>query len=617
MDAHVADSDRADMLVRWRALIAESARSEDYAVLNRLARRARQLADAPDVAAGLLPVRIGIAASATADLLTPVLELALLQSGLRPTFHVTPYGQVTESLLDPNGALARFKPQITLVLVSSPHLPVQPGLDDSAEAVESKTDGVVQGLLAPCAAFHDRTGSDIIVDNFHPLPWRAAGNAGARRRGDRTSFVRRVNMALAERAPRFVHINDVASLVEFHGLARWFDERYWYLARQPVSFECLPDYCRQLAAIVGAILGRTRKCLVVDLDNTLWGGVIGDDGVGGIEIGEGSAAGEAFKAFQFYLRELKERGVLLAVCSKNDEAIAKSAFLEHPDMVLRLEDFVAFKANWRPKSENIRAMAQELNLGLDAFALVDDNPAERAEVALALPEVAVPEMPDDPAGMLRALDRARLFETTAISSEDRGRTSAYQALRATRESAPDVTDVPAFLQSLGMSAQVEPFRPASFERITQLINKTNQFNLTTPRVVQAEVERLAVDPAVVTCTVRLRDRFADHGLISVAWGRVEEGSLRIEAWLMSCRVLGRGVERLVHNYFLAQARAHGATSLVGEFRPTSRNGLVREHYASLGFTSAARGSRDEWRLPVGAASLAQDVFIAVTDSAAS
>lgn len=604
---------RVDDLLRWRTLLAEACRTDDYAVLTRLNRQARKLVELPDVAATLVPVRIGIVASATADLMLPVLEVSLLQAGLRPVFHVTPYGQVIESLIADDGELARFRPQITLVQIASAHVPVRPALGDPPDVVRAKVDEALRGILGPCEGFRARTGSEIVIDNFHPMPWRAAGNAGARQPGDATTFVRRLNLELADCAPGSVHINDVASLAERHGLDRWFDERYWYLAKQPVSFDCLPHYCRHVASIVGAVLGRSRKCLIVDLDNTLWGGVIGDDGLGGIEVGEGSAAGEAFRALQGYLRELKDRGVLLAVCSKNEEAIAKTPFVEHPDMVLRLDDFVAFKANWQPKSENIRAIAQELNLGLDAFAFLDDNPAERAEVSQALPEVAVPDMPDDPSGMLRALDRARLFETAAVSAEDRDRTAAYHALRASRESASETTDLPAFLRSLDMTADVEPFRQRAFERITQLINKTNQFNLTTPRVVPAEVERLASDPSVVTCTVRLRDRFADHGLISVAWGRVDAGQLRIEAWLMSCRVLGRGVERLVHNYFLDQARAIGLTRVVGEYRPTSRNELVRDHYSSLGFTSDARDGRDEWCLAVESAQPAGEVFIALAN----
>ena len=285
----------------------------------------------------------------------------------------------------------------------------------------------------------------------------------------------------------------------------------------------LPQPGRQSSARSSA---GTKKCLILDLDNTLWGGVIGDDGLAGIQIGEGGAEGEAFKAFQAYVRQLKERGVLLAVCSKNDEAIAKSAFTDHPDMVLKLDDFVVFKANWQPKSENIRAIAQEMDLPLEAFVFVDDNPAERHEVRQALADVTVPELPDDPSGFMRALDGERLFEVVAVTREDLQRTATYHARRQTLEALAGTTDIPAYLASLAMTASVRPFEPVSFDRITQLINKTNQFNLTTPRVVPADVVRLAADPASVTCTVRLKDRFADHGLISVVYGRAHERTAR-------------------------------------------------------------------------------------------
>jgi FkbH-like protein len=500
-----------------------------------------------------------------------------------------------------------FRPQVTVVLTASPHVPGFPALTASRDEVERAVDEVCDALIAPCVAFHERTGAAMVVNNFHPLHGRPAGNFGARLPGDPTQFIRRLNLALSDRAPRSVHIHDVASLAERRGLDAWFDERYWYLAKQPMSFTWAADYCRSLASLVGALLGRTRKCLVLDLDNTLWGGVIGDDGVAGIAIGEGSAVGEAFKAFQQYVLALKQRGVLLAVCSKNDDRIARSAFTDHPEMVLRLDDFVAFKATWRPKSEQLRAIAAEVNLPLDAFVFLDDNPAERAEVARALPEVAVLDLPDDPGGFLRALDAAGLFEVATLTTEDVQRTATYQVRRQSIAAATGTTDVSAYLASLDMIAEVRPFEPLAFERITQLVNKTNQFNLTTPRVVLSEILGLASDPAALTRTVRLRDRFGDHGLISVLYGHVQADRLTIDAWLMSCRVLGRGVERLLLNDVVAAARARGIQEIVGCYRATDRNGLVKGHYAGLGFTrdpdreATGPAGAEWWRLAVAGA----------------
>ena len=586
-----------EALDAWRGWVRDWSAAHDYSTLLRLSRTGEKLAAQMD--AGLVPVRVAVVSSATIDFVLPILKASLLGTGLRPSVFVAPYGQVVTSLLDPDGPLARFQPQVTIIASATAHIPGWPALGASLDEVERHIDEICRSLLEPCATFHERTGSEIVVDNFHAFDWRVAGNLGAKLPGDPTSFVRRLNLALGDRAPRFVHINDVDALAARHGLATWFDERYWHHAKQPVSFACVPDYCRSLASVIGAVFGRTKKCLVLDLDNTLWGGVIGDDGLGGIQIGEGTAEGEAFKAFQLYVKQLRERGVLLAVCSKNDDAIARSAFTDHPEMTLRLDDFVAFKANWQPKSENLRAIAREIDLPLEAFVFADDNAAERHEVSQALPDVTVLDLPDDAAGFIRAIDRERLFEIVALTSEDRRRTDIYHARRQSMEAMSGTTDVAAYLRSLEMKAIVRPFDPVSFERITQLVNKTNQFNLTTPRVVPAEIERLASDPNVVTRTVRLQDRFADHGLISVLFGRVQDETLTITAWLMSCRVLGRGVERFLFNDVLRAAGERGLTEIAGEYRPTDRNMLVKDHYSQLGFTrDGGDACSERWRLRV-------------------
>ena len=584
----------------WRALMRAWSAASDYPSLARISQQADVvLQQHTDIADRFTPLRLGIASSATADFIEPILKTALLALGINPTIHVAPYGQVTSSLLDGGGSLAAFEPQMTLVMHAPLHLAPFPPLTATLSEVERLVEDVCHQILAPCETFHERTRSEVVLTNFHGLPWRATGNLGARLPADATTFMRRLNLALSDRAPRFVHVFDVASLAERVGLESWFDERYWYLAKQPLAFDGIPRFARYLAAWIAGLLGRARKCLIVDLDNTLWGGVVGDEGVSGIQIGEGSAEGEAFKAFQCYLRELKERGVLLAVCSKNDEAVAQQPFLEHPDMVLRLDDFAAFKANWQPKSENIRALARELDLLPDAFVFVDDNPAEREEVAQALPDVAVPDLPDDPSLFVRALDAQRFFESPLLTEEDLRRTTTYQARQRAREGFTDVTDVGPYLASLEMVAAIEPFKATAFERVTQLVNKTNQFNLTTPRLALADVARMASEPARLTRTVRLRDRFADHGLISVLFGRIEARRLLIDAWLMSCRVLGRGVERAIFNELLRGAHRLDLEELVGFYAPTKRNGLVKDHYLGLGFRrDGNHGEWERWRLSV-------------------
>ena len=593
----------------WRALLHDWSSSRDYSTLVRLSRRIEKLACDPGTASRLVPIRLAVLSSATVDFLLPILNAALYAAGFKPTLYVAPYGQVATAMLSDTAPLVQFQPQVTVVFHATPHLPGYPNITDSLTAVTEHVTEVCRSLLHPCVVFHDRTGSEVVINNFHPLPGRAAGNLGAKLPADSTTFIRRLNLALGDCAPVYVHIHDIASLAEHRGLDTWIDLRYWYLAKQPVSFACVSDYCRSLVAVIGAIFGRTKKCLVLDLDNTLWGGTIGDDGLAGIQIGEGTAEGEAFKAFQLYLRRLKQRGVLLAVCSKNDEGIARSAFTDHPDMVLGLDDFVAFKVNWRRKSENIVAIANEINLPLESLVFVDDNPAERDEVARALPNVTVPELPDDPAGFLRWLDREWLFEAATLTGEDFRRTSIYHARRETQQGLADATDIREYLASLQMRATIRPFEPISFDRITQLVNKTNQFNLTTPRLLTAEIERLSADPAALTCSVRLHDRFGDHGLVSVLFGRFDGAHLIVDAWLMSCRVMGRGLEHLLFNHVVAVAQSRGLGAIVGYYKPTDRNILVKDHYLTLGFSlDSEAGGVQQWCLRLEEAK-AFDTFI--------
>jgi FkbH-like protein len=328
----------------------------------------------------------------------------------------------------------------------------------------------------------------------------------------------------------------------------------------------------------------------------LWGGIVGDDGMQGLALGHGSAEGEAFLAFQHYLRRLRERGILLAVCSKNDEAVARAAVAEHPEMVLRPDDFAAFVANWEDKPSNLRRIAADLRLGLDALVFFDDNPMERDLVRQTLPEVAVPEAPEEPALYARCLVDAGYFEAMGFTDEDRQRAGSYAADVQRREAAESSTDLAGYLAGLEMRLQWRPFQEADLPRIAQLVNKTNQFNLTTRRYAEAELAALAREPQVVTFAGRLADKFGESGLVTVIIGRTvphEGGSaLDIDTWLMSCRVLGRTVEAAVLGQVAALARARGCRALLGRYIPTTRNQLVADLYERMGFTREGDG----WRL---------------------
>ena len=583
----------------WLEILSDSLASDDARVFRRLVRRARQLEEDVGPPTGLSRVRVMLLGGATSEILEGPLWLAMLAAGIGADLRAAPYDQVLQEMLDPESETAAFSPRVAIVVNTPFNLPYWPEPGCRPEEADRLAERVCRYFLKPCAHLHERCGTEIILCNFHPLPQQPIGNLGAKVSWDANNFIRRVNVRLGDLAPPYVHLNDVAAMAERRGLDSWFDERLWYEAKQPISPTYVPEFAKNTAAIVAAILGRSRKCLVVDLDGTLWGGIIGDDGVEGIILGEGDARGEAFKAFQQYLRKLRQRGVLLAVCSKNQEDTALLPFEKHPEMVLARDDFVAFKANWSPKSENLRAIAAELDLGLEAFVFLDENPAEREEVRLALPEVAVPEISDDPADFAIMLDRGRYFEVSVVTEEDRQRSELYRARGAARVLETESTDISQFLTSLEMKAQIRVFEPISIARIVQLVNKSNQFNLTTKRMTRAEVEESARDSSVLTLTVRLADRFGDHGLISVLAGRFDDKLLDIDLWLMSCRVLKRGVERLLLNEVVRAARARGIGEIRGTFIPSGRNELVRGHYSELGLAELpSDGRTTRWTLTV-------------------
>jgi FkbH-like protein len=342
------------------------------------------------------------------------------------------------------------------------------------------------------------------------------------------------------------------------------------------------ELARSLNSLVKALYGKSRKVLVLDLDNTLWGGVIGDDGVDQIQIGRETPVGEAYAAFQEYCLTLRSRGVLLAVCSKNDEAIARSG-LAHSSSVIKAEHISCFKANWEPKHENILAMAKELNLGVDSFVFVDDNPAERSIVSAQIPAVAVPDVGDQVTRYATILEQGRYFEPVTLSKEDLERTTLYSnnALRADLERT--FASYGEYLDSLDMAAEIDSFKPVYLERIAQLTNKTDQFNLTTRRYTLAHMQSIANDPDYLALYGRLSDRFGDHGLISVVLGRRQQDNLHINLWLMSCRVLKRDVELAMLDAVAQRAIASGIKVIYGYYFPTAKNGMVTDFYPELGF----------------------------------
>jgi len=493
------------------------------------------------------------------------------------------YDNYVAEMMDAEGALAKFQPDVICVLPVGQRCRYLGALTDLREAVHAAGDAVAVQLLDLCRNFHERTGAEVILGNFILPARHDLGTFRSRTPASDWNFRKWVNFELGLNAPSFVRICDLEFLAHRHGALAAEDARGWFESKQLCASALLVEVCRELARLILALRQPPKKVLVLDLDNTLWGGTVADDGLEGIELGDTSPRGEAFKAFQKYILSLKDRGVLLAVCSKNDLVRAQEAFERHPEMVLRTADFAAFKANWEPKSDNIRQIATELNLGLDSLVFVDDNPAEIEIVRQFAPAVTTILLGPDPAEYVGQLQDCRMFEPHTITTEDIQRSGQYRAEQERHNLLASAADMDTYLVSLVMEATITEFVLADVPRLSQLINKSNQFNLTTHRRTEAEVQSLINQPDHVCFSVRLKDRFGDHGLISIVIGRVHDKELEIDTWLMSCRVLKRQVEETVLNELIRLARVRGCTRLTGVYIATPKNEMVRDFYPRLGF----------------------------------
>ena len=555
----------------------------------------------------LTPFRLGILGNGTLDLMLPALVASAARYGVALECFKPEYDQILQPAVDGGSELHRARPDAVLLAIDYRALPWRLNAV-SAEAATSEVAAAMAFLTAIRRGVRAHSNAPCIVSTLAPPVESLFGNLDRALPGSARSMIDALNRQIvASCADAQDVLLDVATIAETVGLADWHSPAEWNLAKLPFASVCTPLYADHVARVIGALRGKSRRCLVLDLDNTLWGGVIGDDGLDGIVVAQGDATGEAFLEVQRLALALRERGVVLAVCSKNDDAVARSGFT-HPEMLLKMDQIAVFQANWKDKATNIAAIAQELSLGLDAMVFLDDNPVERGLVREILPQVAVPELPDDPALYTRILAAAGYFEALTYSAEDRARADFYQdnARRVALQS--QAGDVDAYLASLDMTITFQPFDSTGRARITQLINKSNQFNLTTRRYTEIDVAQAELQAH--TLQIRLADRFGDNGMISVVICREATARVwEIDTWLMSCRVLGRGVETMVLRELLAAGRACGIDTLVGVYRPTSRNGMVADHYAQLGFAPelpSTAGVDDDgttrWRLACDAAS---------------
>jgi FkbH-like protein len=531
-------------------------------------------------------VRLAVLGSSTLAHLLPAIRVAGLRRGIWIDTYENDYGQYLQELTDPDSELHAFRPTAVLVALDAYHLTagvtatMEP--QDADAALEEMQDRIKETWRQARAAFK----CPILQQAVLPLHRPVLGGNEHRLPGSKAWFVTRLNQAIRAIAEQEgVDLLAIDDRTAIDGAAKWHDTALWHRSKQEVSPTIAPLYGDLVGRWVAARQGRSYKCLVIDLDNTMWGGVIGDDGLEGIVLGQGSPLGEAYTAFQEYARELSRRGIILAVCSKNDEANALEPFEKHPEMVLKRGDIACFVANWDNKADNIRAIAAELNIGIDSLVFIDDNPFERNLIRQELPMVAVPEVSDDPTGYPIALADAGYFEGLSITDEDRERTAQYQGNREREALKASVTDLPAYLRGLEMELITRRFDKIGMQRIVQLINKSNQFNLTTKRYTEEDIVSVMADPEAFGLQLRLTDRFGDNGIIAIIIGRLRANKdLYIDTWLMSCRVLGRQVEPTTLNLICQEALKLGARRVVGEYIPTKKNGMVKEHYARLGFT---------------------------------
>lgn len=531
--------------------------------------------------------RIAVLGSSTTAQLTALLPLACARAGLDVEVYECAYGQYRQEVLDPASGLYAFAPDAVVLALHDRDVDLPLFSADPAAAVEH----AIAPLQALWQALHQRSGARIVQFTMAVPPEQPLGHLGTSVAGSRHRLLQEVNLRMAEVAPTSVSFVDCAALAAAVGTRTWFDAKYWHLAKQAVSPRCVPLLARHTGAVLAAAFGLSRKCLVLDLDNTLWGGILGEDGLARLRLGEG-AEGEAYTAFQDYVLALKAKGVVLAVCSKNDEQLVRQALTEHPAMRIRLQDLALVSAGWDDKAAQLRMIAADLGLGLDALVFVDDNPVEREVVRQLVPEIDVVRLPPDPAGYVRALADYPYFATTELTDEDGRRTDQYRARAEASSALSSTSSLDEFLDSLDMTALVEPVSADALPRVAQLVGKTNQFNLTGRRRGLAELEQLSAREDVVVLTVRLADRFADHGLVAVLIGRQAGTALEIDTWLMSCRVIGRTLEDELLHVLGEHAARRDCTHLRGTYVPSSKNGLVAGLYARLGFQRSAAEAED-------------------------
>ena len=530
--------------------------------------------------------RIAILGGQTTKAIVQILELFLLNNGIQPIFYESEYNKFFEEGLFPNELLASFHPDIIYICSSIRNINEYPQMVDAADDIKAKHNSVIDKFEMLWRNIEETYHCVIIQNNFEYPFFRLMGNKDASDIHGRVNFITNLNLAFYEYAQLHdnFYICDINYISASYGLDKWSDPYYWYMYKYAIAVPAIPYLSFNVANIVKSIYGRNKKAFNLDLDNTLWGGIVGDDGAENIEIGQETSLAQTYSEFQEYIKLHKQIGVLLTVNSKNDEGNAKAGF-DRPDSILKESDFVSFKANWNPKSQNLSETASELALLPESFVFVDDNPAEREIVRSQIPGVAIPEI-TEVEHYIQTIDKSGYFEVTNLSSDDLERNKMYQENVKRHQLEVSFESYEEYLKSLEMKGEIQNFIPMYMSRIAQLTNKSNQFNLTTKRYTQAEIENVAKDLSRIALYGKLEDKFGDNGVVSIVIGRIDgknHDELHIELWLMSCRVLKRNMEFAMMDEIVREAKSRRIKRIIGYYYPTSKNAMVKEFYNMQGF----------------------------------
>ena len=543
---------------------------------------------------------IAILGGSTTAEIKNILELFLLKDGIQPVFYESEYNRFYEDSLFDNPELNAFNPAVIYVYTTNRNLKNVPDVNMSVEEVKTLLNEDYQRFEQVWTTLRDKYNCEIIQNNFERPLYRLLGNRDCYDIHGNTHYIYELNGLLYEFAQNneWFHVCDLDYISSDYGLCKWQNPRNWYMYKYALPIDAIPYLAYNVANIIKSLYGRNKKGLVLDCDNTLWGGVIGDDGVEGIEIGEENAEAEAYAEFQRYLKSLKTIGVILNIDSKNDLNNALKGF-EHRDSVLSKNDFVEIRANWENKDRNLADIAKSLNLLPESLVFVDDNPAEREIVTSQFSDVVAPKI-DSVENYIQIMDRQGAFETVNLSDDDRHRSEMYQKNKERQILQQNFTDYGEYLRSLEMCAEIVPFEKVSYGRIAQLINKSNQFNLTTRRYSQEQVEEMAGSPDYITLQGRLIDKFGDNGIVSMVIGHIVENECHVDIWVMSCRVLKRDLEFAMMDALVKECQKRSLKKILGIYIPTAKNALVKDHYETLGFVKIREhiDGSTEWEFPL-------------------